>query len=230
MPFSESTKKEARERAHFRCCLCEEIKPLDVHHIILESQGGSDEFDNAVALCPNCHTEHGGEHMDNRIRSWIRQKRDWWYGHCEKLYEDNKKLKEIYNVVVDLKTSNETKINELLTIIVDLSNQISSSGFGTRPLTPGEMISALNEFRNASGTLAVASAVLTQQYDIENTTVECSKCKTKILVLGFQDKYVCPNCHTVFHTVKLPEGMQMSDILKPPQSKSYTEQTSQLQK
>ncbi len=36
---------------------------LEVHHIILLSQGGDDEVENALALCPNCHREF---HYGNR--------------------------------------------------------------------------------------------------------------------------------------------------------------------
>jgi len=31
------------------------IGPRDVHHIIPVSEGGKNEFDNLITLCPNCH-------------------------------------------------------------------------------------------------------------------------------------------------------------------------------
>jgi hypothetical protein len=42
-----------------RCCLCRRFKPiqLQVHHIVLKSEGGKDEEDNAIALCLTCHTD-----------------------------------------------------------------------------------------------------------------------------------------------------------------------------
>lgn len=41
------------------CCLCRRFRPiqLQVHHIVLKSEGGKDELDNAVALCLTCHTD-----------------------------------------------------------------------------------------------------------------------------------------------------------------------------
>ena len=41
------------------CCLCRRFKPvqLQVHHIVLKSEGGKDEPDNAIALCLTCHTD-----------------------------------------------------------------------------------------------------------------------------------------------------------------------------
>jgi hypothetical protein len=41
------------------CCLCRRFKPirLQVHHIVPRSEGGQDAFDNAIALCPTCHSD-----------------------------------------------------------------------------------------------------------------------------------------------------------------------------
>jgi 5-methylcytosine-specific restriction endonuclease McrA len=43
-------------RAHFRCQACGRRVPLDVHHVVKRSQGGSDfDLDRLVALCRRCH-------------------------------------------------------------------------------------------------------------------------------------------------------------------------------
>ena len=41
-----------------RCCLCRRFQPLclQVHHIRPQAQGGTDEPDNLIALCLNCHS------------------------------------------------------------------------------------------------------------------------------------------------------------------------------
>ncbi len=38
-----------------RCCICGELHFVSVHHIIPVADGGTDEIDNAIPLCPNCH-------------------------------------------------------------------------------------------------------------------------------------------------------------------------------
>lgn len=38
-----------------RCCICGILHNIQVHHIIPQEDGGSDEIDNAIPLCPNCH-------------------------------------------------------------------------------------------------------------------------------------------------------------------------------
>ena len=44
-----------------RCCYCEKYKGvnIEVHHIIQRADGGKDEFDNAISLCFDCHSEIG---------------------------------------------------------------------------------------------------------------------------------------------------------------------------
>ena len=54
-------------RANGHCELCKAFAPfrkckdnepyLEVHHVLPLSKGGSDDLQNAIALCPNCHRE-----------------------------------------------------------------------------------------------------------------------------------------------------------------------------
>ena len=53
-------------------CFCEQISIIEIHHIIPESESNNNTFDNAVALCPNCHTTYGNN-PDHR--NLIRQKK-----------------------------------------------------------------------------------------------------------------------------------------------------------
>jgi hypothetical protein len=83
MPFSEAVKAVVRKRAHFRCCLCRDSFFVDVHHIVPQAQGGSDDPDNAAPLCPTCHDAYGG---NPEKRKSIREQRDFWYEICDKRY------------------------------------------------------------------------------------------------------------------------------------------------
>ena len=75
MGFSERVKYEAKRKAAFQCCRCRSIG-VEVHHIIPQEHGGSDDMENAAALCPRCHTYFGGN-PDKRKE--IIQMRDLWY-------------------------------------------------------------------------------------------------------------------------------------------------------
>ena len=62
---SEYVVESVERRAKGICELCEQEAPfknpngkpyLEVHHIVQLAKGGPDTIDNAVALCPNCHS------------------------------------------------------------------------------------------------------------------------------------------------------------------------------
>jgi len=40
-----------------RCCICGVLHRVQVHHIKPKNQGGTNEIDNGIPLCPNCHDE-----------------------------------------------------------------------------------------------------------------------------------------------------------------------------
>jgi HNH endonuclease len=89
MPFSEATKLEAKRRAHFSCVVCHQPF-VEVHHILPQAAGGSDDLDNAAPLCSSCHDLFGGN-PDKRKQ--IREMRDLWYELCETRFRDSPTLK-----------------------------------------------------------------------------------------------------------------------------------------
>jgi hypothetical protein len=78
--FSETTKQRVKRRADFTCCWCEDRRQkVEVHHIIPQAEGGSDDEDNAAPLCSNCHTLYGG---NPDLRKEIESRRNHWYEIC----------------------------------------------------------------------------------------------------------------------------------------------------
>lgn len=80
MPFSEKTKRIAKQKSAFRCCLCHNPF-VEIHHIIPQEEGGPDALDNAAPLCSSCHDLYGG---NPDKRKTIRQMRDAWWELMEK--------------------------------------------------------------------------------------------------------------------------------------------------
>jgi formate-dependent nitrite reductase cytochrome c552 subunit len=78
MPFSESVKIQAKQRANYRCVVCHQPW-VEVHHIHPEGQGGPNTIDNAAQLCGSCHTQYGG---NPDLRKQLREMRDWWWQRC----------------------------------------------------------------------------------------------------------------------------------------------------
>src|SRR5437667_3872812 len=109
MAFPESLKREVRVKAHFRCCKCEQ-GPIEVHHIVLESQGGPDTIGNAAPLCPSCHSYFG----DNPVlRKTITEMRDAWYERCRKRDEAGiVKMEEINEALLNQDGRIEKKLDE----------------------------------------------------------------------------------------------------------------------
>ncbi len=81
MPFSENLKTALRHRAWHCCCRCHDRKPLEVHHIVPQAEGGPDTEDNAVPLCAQCHADWGG---NPEKRKYLRDSRDSWFMRCDK--------------------------------------------------------------------------------------------------------------------------------------------------
>lgn len=48
---------EAFERDEYRCATCGTTETLDVHHIVPQREGGTDNLDNLVVLCRKCHSK-----------------------------------------------------------------------------------------------------------------------------------------------------------------------------
>jgi hypothetical protein len=54
MAITKTTRNKLLVEARHRCTICAE-KAYELHHIIEQSEGGSDEAENLIVLCPNCH-------------------------------------------------------------------------------------------------------------------------------------------------------------------------------
>jgi 5-methylcytosine-specific restriction endonuclease McrA len=47
--------RQVLERDHWRCQVCGRMQNLEVHHLEFRSQSGSDEEQNLITLCAECH-------------------------------------------------------------------------------------------------------------------------------------------------------------------------------
>jgi hypothetical protein len=68
-----SARREALIEAGYRCAVptCRTILAVDLHHLVLVSQGGGNDVSNLLALCPNCHAlHHRGNIPPDAIRVW----------------------------------------------------------------------------------------------------------------------------------------------------------------
>lgn len=61
MGFSKEVKDEMFVKCARHCCVCHKATGLniEVHHIKPQKDGGDHSFDNAIALCFDCHADAG---------------------------------------------------------------------------------------------------------------------------------------------------------------------------
>lgn len=140
MSFNERIKKEVKKKSGFACCCCQITSmSVEVHHIIPESEGGSDTFENAAALCPKCHADYGD---NQQKRKAIKERRDWWYEIVEKKYTQQdfvhigsllepKALNDLKNELKEFFNEKIERINNLTATDVFVSNTASTMVAGT---------------------------------------------------------------------------------------------------
>lgn len=90
MGFSKDVREEALILSRRCCCVCQEFsgKYVQVHHIIQEADGGSNDLDNAIVLCLRCHGEAGHYNPRHPIGNKyspeeLRKSRDNWWKWCK---------------------------------------------------------------------------------------------------------------------------------------------------
>ena len=171
MPFAEAPKTCVKRRAHFACCLCHGLG-VDVHHILRESEGGSDAEDNAAPLCPSCHETYGANPQKRKL---IRQTRDLWHELFAKRYAPAlSRLDEIGNMLKGAATKQDldAAVEQLVALIRQTANQPSKS-----------TAEVSREVSQISGLPATGVGV----------NRRCQKCGTTIgLFIGDQGR--CPEC------------------------------------
>ncbi|WP_308620302.1 HNH endonuclease [uncultured Desulfovibrio sp.] len=90
MSFSHDVMDEALVSCGRTCCICKKFCGVKIegHHIVPESKGGDDSFDNCIPLCFDCHADvehYNNEHPRGRKYSpkELRKHRDNWYEYVK---------------------------------------------------------------------------------------------------------------------------------------------------
>lgn len=58
--IDKQTRRFIYHRDGYRCALCDSTKYIQIHHCIKRSEGGTDNVQNLICLCADCHAlAHG---------------------------------------------------------------------------------------------------------------------------------------------------------------------------
>jgi hypothetical protein len=89
MPFSRDEVSELLVRCHRRCCVCHRFcgVKIETDHIVPTDEGGSNEIDNAIPVCFECHAEiHSYNDKHPRGRKFqpeeLRLQKEQWLKIC----------------------------------------------------------------------------------------------------------------------------------------------------
>lgn len=63
---TKETRRAVYRRDGYRCALCDDVRGLQIHHVMPRSAGGCDEEMNLITLCWRCHAEAHGTYMPER--------------------------------------------------------------------------------------------------------------------------------------------------------------------
>ncbi|MFA7420741.1 MAG: HNH endonuclease [Melioribacteraceae bacterium] len=92
MSFSKEISEMALLLSGRCCCICHKFcgNKIELHHIIPESEGGQDTFENCIPLCFDCHAEVGNyndKHPKGKkySTSELKKHRDAWYSNVKSL-------------------------------------------------------------------------------------------------------------------------------------------------
>jgi hypothetical protein len=178
MAFTEKIKEEVKKKAHYQCCICKNPF-VDVHHITPQSDGGSDDFDNAAPLCGACHRQYGN---NPDLKKTIIGMRDLWYEICETRYKNDssqficKKIDDLRKEVIEEKEKDREKMDELKRLIISLQ-EIKS-----------EEIRKSKSIEDLSGKNISATKLSSKVF----ANFVCKKCGTRVgLLIGSNE---CPTC------------------------------------
>jgi hypothetical protein len=99
MAIAKAVRDRLLVKARHRCTICAE-KCFEIHHIVEQSEGGSDESDNLIVLCPNCH-----QHRYHRSGEFTR---DQLYLYKQGLKESNEIEKRVLQNLEEIRQALET--------------------------------------------------------------------------------------------------------------------------
>lgn len=67
MAFKTSEVEDLLVQTGRHCCICQLLHLVQLHHIIPIGEGGTDEVDNAIPLCPLCHDQVHANSAPGRV-------------------------------------------------------------------------------------------------------------------------------------------------------------------
>jgi hypothetical protein len=111
MTITKIVRDQLLVEARHRCTICAE-KCFELHHIIEQAEGGTDDAENLIVLCPNCH-----QHRYHRAKEFTRdQLRLYKTGLKEQIEVEKRVLQNLEEIRQMLSTSSPELVESKLRV------------------------------------------------------------------------------------------------------------------
>lgn len=131
MPFPARVRQEILLKCARHCASCRKWKAtaIEVHHLVPEADGGSNEADNAIPLCFFCHDAAGADYYSPRHPRGIRYSETELRAARDRLYED-----VLLGVIEDGHAPPRVDCRYVVVADRHLASEIQSGAFGDVPI------------------------------------------------------------------------------------------------
>lgn len=167
MSINKKTRDKLLVEAQHRCTVCYE-KCFEIHHIVEQAEGGGDDENNLIVMCPNCH-----QHRYHRSGEFTR---DQLIQYKDRLREKNDVEKRLLQNLEEIKATLEEKSAK--EINVDLFNALSEARQLVDPEISPKLANTVSEMATQmveSSTFSdAARKAIEIQYEAERVRIKAS--------------------------------------------------------
>lgn len=160
MAIPKSLRDKLLVEAQHRCTVCAE-KSFEIHHIIEIANGGTDDEDNLIVLCPNCH-----QHRYHRSHEFTREQ---LLLYKKKLLEKNEIERRLLLTLGDIKNSigQEPTSDLMRKLQNELKNAAELIDPKRSPSIYDSVVETAKELANKNELPGAAREAIEVQYEID---------------------------------------------------------------
>jgi HNH endonuclease len=181
MAITKSVRDTLLVEAKHRCTICSE-KCFEIHHIIEQAEGGTDDEDNLIVLCPNCH-----QHRYHRSGEFTR---DQLRLYKAKLKESNEIERRLLMNLEEIRTHiGQLSSQELEKQLKDeLSEAVALVTPDRSPNLYRTVVETAKELANRGELLGGARKAIEVQFEVERNQAKTQFSKVEIVRID-EDAY-----------------------------------------
>ncbi len=174
MSITQKIRDKLLVEAQHRCTICHE-KCFEIHHIIEQADGGTDDESNLIVMCPNCH-----QHRYHRSKEFTRsQLLKYKNGLIEKNEVEKRLLQNLEDIRADIANKSAAEINsQLINTLNDAKDIINPD---KSPLVSESVSKTATEMAEASIFPESARKAIEIKYEAERARAKANVDQHKLV-------------------------------------------------